>query len=221
MNKIVVRIILAVILVILAWVAFTALNNSISNALNPLKQANLSLSTQIADLLHPTPTILPDPITIIHEVRGLARLETIQYSVEKIITAEIGGGTFEFLNKDRLLLVAHGTVIAGVDLEKLTPDDLWLTNSVLNVRLPAAEIFIATLDNEKSYIFERETSILRQSDPNLETLARKSAEQEIRKSAVEDGILELAQQNAESYLSRLFLALGYEDVIFMEPALSE
>jgi hypothetical protein len=221
MNKLVFRIILAVILVILAWVAFTALNKSISNALNPLKQANLSLSTQIADLLHPTPTIIPDPITIIHEVRGLARLETIQYSVEKIITAEIGGGIFEFLNKDRLLLVAHGTVIAGVDLEKLTPDDLWLTNSVLNVRLPTAEIFIASLDNEKSYIFDRETSILRQSDQNLETLARQSAEQEIRKSAIEDGILEIAQRNAESYLSRLFLALGYADVIFMEPAPSE
>ncbi|PKO02377.1 MAG: hypothetical protein CVU43_08080 [Chloroflexi bacterium HGW-Chloroflexi-5] len=221
MNKLVVRIILAVILVILAWVAFTALNKSISNALNPLKQANLSLNTQIANLLHPTPTIIPDPITIIHEVRGLARLETIQYSMEKIITAEIGGGLFEFLNKDRLLLVAHGTVIAGVDLEKLTPDDLWLTNSVLNVRLPAAEIFIASLDNEKSYIFDRETSILRQSDPNLETLARQSAEQEIRKSAIEDGILEIAQRNAESYLSRLFLALGYADVIFMEPAPSE
>lgn len=221
MNKLIVKIILAVIIVILAWVGFTALNNSISNALNPLKQANQSLSTQIADLLHPTPTILPDPITIIHEVRGLARLETIQYTVEKIITAEIGGGIFEFLNKDRLLLVAHGTVLAGVDLEKLTPEDLWLTNSVLNVRLPAAEVFIASLDNEKSYIFERETSILRQSDPNLETLARQSAEQEIMKSAIEDGILEIAQQNAESYLTRLFLALGYADVIFVDPVPSD
>ncbi len=221
MNKLVFRIILAVILVILAWVAFTAINNSISNALSPLKQANQSLSTQLADLLHPTPTILPDPITIIHEVRGLARLETIQYTVEKIITAEIGGGPFEFLNKDRLLLVAHGTVIAGVDLEKLTPADLWLENGVLNIRLPAAEVFIASLDNEKSYIFERETSILRQSDPNLETLARQSAEQEIQKAAIEDGILEIAQQNAESYLSRLILALGYADVIFVDPIASE
>lgn len=221
MNKIIVRVILAVILVILAWVAFTALNNSISNALSPLKQANQSLSTQIADLLHPTPTILPDPITIIHEVRTLARLETIQYTVEKVITGEIGGGVFEFLNKDRLLFVAHGTVIAGVDLEKLTPENLWLDGSVLKIRLPAAEVFIATLDNEKSYVFERETSVLRQADRDLETLVRQSAEQEIRKAAIEDGILEIAQQNAESYITRLFLAFGYSDVIFVEPALSD
>ena len=209
---------MAVILVILAWMAFTAINNSISNALSPLKQANQALSTQVADLLHPTPTILPDPVTIIHQVRALARLETIQYTVEKVITAEIGSGAFEFLNKDRLLLVAHGTVIAGVDLEKLTPEDLRLDGSVLMVRLPAAEIFIATLDNDKSYIFERETSILRQSDPNLETLARQSAEQEIKKAAIEDGILDIAQQNAESYLIRFFMALGYSDVIFVGPS---
>jgi len=47
-------------------------------------------------------------------------------------------------------------------------------------------------------------------------LARKAAEEQIRLSAIEDGILEIAQQNAETYLTRLFLALGYADVIFVD-----
>jgi len=217
MTKLFIRILLALILVALAWVGVSAINNSINNAVMPLRQANQSLSTQVSDLLHPTPTILPDPVSIIHEVRALARLETIQYTVEKVITAEIGGGTFEFLNKDRLLLVAHGTVLAGVDLGKLTPEDMWVDKGVLNVRLPDAEVFIATLDNDKTYVYERDTSILRQSDPNLETLARKAAEDEIRKAALEDGILDIAQQNAETYLTRFFLSLGYADVIFAGP----
>jgi len=217
MSKLITRIILAIILVALAWVGVSAINNSINNAVMPLRQANQSLSTQVSDLLHPTPTILPDPVTIIHEVRTLARLETIQYTVEKVITAEIGGGTFEFLNKDRLLLVAHGSVLAGVDLSKLTPDDLWVDQGVLNVRLPDAEVFIATLDNDKTYVYERDTSILRQSDPNLETLARQAAEDEIKKAALADGILDIAQQNAEIYLTRFFLSLGYADVIFADP----
>lgn len=215
MNKIILKIILAVILVVLAWVGITAINSSISNALTPLKQANQSLSTQIADLLHPTPTIIPDPVTIIHEVRALARLETIQYTVEKVITAEVSSDVFAFLNEDRLLLVAHGAVIAGVDLSKLEPDDLWLEEGVLMIRLPAAEVFITALDNEKTYVFERDTSILRQSDPNLETLARQSAEQEIEKAAIEDGILDLARQNAESFLSSFLRSLGYPEVIFV------
>src|SRR5512138_3273227 len=115
-----------------------------------VNQANQSLQTQVSNLLHPTPTIIPDPVTYITEVRSLARLETIQYSVEKVITAEVGQGALDFLVGDKLLFVAHGTVIAGIDMSKLKPEDLRLENGVLYVKLPAPEIFIATLDNDKS-----------------------------------------------------------------------
>jgi hypothetical protein len=216
MFKLYAKIFLAIILVVLIWVGVTAINKTISNTFNPLQQANSSLSTQVSGLLHPTPTILPDPVTIIHDVRALARLETIQYTVEKVITAEVSSTYFAFLNEDRLLLVAHGVVIAGVDLEKLQPEDMLLDGSVLKVHLPDAEVFVATLDNDKTYVFERDTSILRQADQNLETLARAAAEDEIEKAAIEDGILDTAQTNAETYLTRFFLALGYADVIFMD-----
>jgi hypothetical protein len=210
------QILLVVLLIALAWFVVTTVNRSISNAINPLKQANNAVSTQITELLHPTPTIIPDPVTIIHEVRSLARLETIQYTVEKVITAEIGQGVFASLLQDRLLLVAHGMVIAGIDLEKLQPEDLRLDSSVLYVHLPEAEVFLASLDNEKTYVYERDTGILRQPIQNLETLARQTAEQEIRNAAIEDGILDLARQNAETYLNRFFRALGYAEVIFVQ-----
>jgi hypothetical protein len=216
MKKIIIEIVLIIIVLALAVVGVISINKNISNALNPLKQANDELSTQVSQLLHPTPTIIPDPVTIIHEVRALARLETMQYSVEQVITAETGTGTFGFLFQDKLLLVAHGTVIAGIDMEKLQPEDMWLDGAVLNVRLPAAEIFVATLDNDKTYIYDRTTGIARTADPNLETLARQSAVEKIRQAAIDDGILDLAQQNAEAFLTRFFLALGYADVIFVE-----
>src|SRR5262245_33069189 len=98
-----------------------AVNNTVDDVLAPVKQSNAALQTQVADLLHPTPTIIPDPVTIISDVHALARLETIQYSVEKVITAETGQGSMAFLFQDKLLLVAHGTVIAGIDMDKLQP----------------------------------------------------------------------------------------------------
>lgn len=216
MKKILIQIILVVFVLALAVYGVITINKNIANALNPLQQANSAMSTQVAELLHPTPTIIPDPVTIIHDVRSLARLETIQYTVEKVIAAENNTGAFGFLFEDKLLLVAHGTVIAGVDMEKLQPEDMWLDGSVLNIRLPIAEVFIATLDNDKTYVYERDTGILRSPDQNLETLARQSAEEEIRNAAIEDGILKIAQQNAEIYLTRFFLALGYADVIFVQ-----
>jgi hypothetical protein len=180
-----------------------------------VNQANQALQTQVSNLLNPTPTIIPDPVTYINEVRALARLETIQYSVEKVIEGKIGEGTFGFLFEDKLLFIAHGTVIAGIDMSKLQPEHLRFENGVLTVKLPPAEIFIVALDNEKSRVYNRETGILAQPDVNLETLVRQQAEEEIRKGALEDGILEQAQVNAEAYLFKFFAALGYPNAIFI------
>ena len=193
-----------------------AATEAASGPFNQVQQANEGLQTQVAGLLNPTPTIIPDPVTYINEVRALARLETIQYSVEKVIRAEIGQGAFGFAFGDKLLFVAHGVVIAGIDMEKIGPEQLRLENGILYVTLPPAEIFVATLDNQKSYVYDRETGLLSKGEVNLETQARQTAEDEIRKAALEDGILQQAQTNAENYLFRFFQALGYDSVIFTD-----
>ncbi len=185
-------------------------------AIQPLAQANTALQTQVAQLMNPTPTIIPDPVTYITEIRSLARLETIQYSIEKVITAEIGQGSFDFLFGDRLLFVAHGKVIAGIDMSKIQPEDLRYDGKVLYVTLPPAEVFVATLDNQKSYVYDRQTGLFTKGVYDLETQARQTAEQEILKAALEDGILNQAQINAEAFLTRFFAALGFPNVIFVK-----
>ena len=188
---------------------------AVTEPFNQVSQANQSLQTQVSNLLNPTPTIIPDPVTYINEIRALARLETIQYSVEKVITGETGGGTFQALFGDKILFVGHGTVIAGIDMEKMQPEDMRYENGVLTVRLPPAEIFIAALNNEKSYVYDRNTGVLTRPDINLETLVRQRAEEEILRAALEDGILEQAQVNAEAYLLKFFAALGFPNTIFL------
>ncbi len=188
---------------------------AVAGPFNQVSDANRALQTQVSNLLNPTPTIIADPITYINEVRALARLETIQYSVEKVITGESGGGTFQSLFGDKILFVGHGTVIAGIDMSKLRPEDMHFENGVLTVKLPPAEVFIAALNNEKSYVYDRETGVLTKPDVNLETLVRQRAEEEILKGALEDGILEQAQTNAEAYLLKFFAALGYSNTIFV------
>ncbi len=191
-----------------------SLRDTTQQTVAPFQQANDALQTQVANLQHPTPTVIPDPATYITQVQSLARLETIQYSVEKVITAEVGQGTFGFLFGDKLLFVAHGTVIAGIDMSKVQASDLQLTNGQLHVKLPASEIFIATLDNDKSYVYDRQTGALTRGDQNLETTARQAAVQEIQKAAEEDGILDTAEKNAVAYLGRFFAALGYPNATF-------
>lgn len=195
-----------------------SLNKTISQAVSPFQQANEQLSTQVFQLLHPTPTVIPDPVTIIHEVQAVAKLETIHYTVEKVVTAETNQGILAVFFGDRLLFVGHGYVTAGIDMSKITGEDVWLQDGVLNVRLPPTEVFDATLDNEKSYVYDREIGILTNPDPGLETLARQVAEDEILAAALEDGILEQARINAELFLEKFFNNLGYEDVLFVTAA---
>ncbi|HHH83803.1 MAG TPA: DUF4230 domain-containing protein [Chloroflexi bacterium] len=197
----------ALVIVIASW----AVAASFTRALEPVGELRAQVSTQVAALLHPTPTLLSDPVTIVHEVRSLARLETMQYNVEKVITAETGQRPFG----DRLLLVAHSTVIAGVDLDKLGLDDVQVDRQgQVTLSLPKAEIFLTAIDNEQTYVYDREVGLLRKGDVRLESAARLAAERAMEQSALNDGILEKAQANAESFLYRLLRDLGFSDVRF-------
>jgi hypothetical protein len=173
------------------------------------------VSKKIDELTHPTPTIYPDPVTVVREIRSLSRLETVQYTVEKIITAETNQGPFGFLFGDKLILVAHGTVVAGIDLGRLVGSDVRIdSQGVVYMVLPAAEVFMATLDEDKTYVYDRETGLLASGVKDLETEARQAAQEEILQAAIEDGILPTALTNGKAYLQRFLLSLGLEDVMF-------
>lgn len=207
-------------LILIAVVIFLAVSvfvllRGVQQVTQPVIELQQGVSTEVAKLLYPTATIIPDPVTIVHEIQSLARLETIHYSVEKVITAETRQEPFGFLFGDKLLLVAHGSVIAGVDLAAVTESDISIDgNGIVTLQLPPAEIFIAALDNEKTYVYDREVGFLRRGDVELESAARLAAEEEILEAALRDGILQQAQVNAEGYLYRLLRALGFTNVHF-------
>ena len=164
----------------------------------------------------PTPTFYPSPTTVVRSVNRLSRLETVSYHIEKVLTAETGQGPLGFLFGDRLLLVAAGEVIAGVDLAQMTEGDVMVSgDGTLTMRLPAAEILVATLDNERTYVYDRRTGVVGQN-PQLETSARREAERLVLEAALEDGIEAQARTNAESFLTTFLLALGFERVVFTD-----
>lgn len=206
--------IMMVMMLFFAWALYDMLQKTVS----PVQSMTGELATQVSSVLNPTPTILPSPLTIIRDIRALARLETIQFTVEKVITAEKNQENIVArLFGDKLILVAHGNVIAGFDLSKVGADQIEVKDGVLFISLPEPEIFVAALDNEKSYVYNRDTGLLTKGDIHLESAARAAAEDAIEAAAIEDGILELARQNGETYLSRLLSDLGYPNVIFLYP----
>ena len=183
-------------------------------AVAPWQQANNAMQTQVSDLLHPTPTVIPDPVTYINQIQALARLETIQYSIEQVVTVETNQGSLAFLFGNKMLCQVHGTVIAGIDMSKIQPGDLSMQTGVLYVKLPSSEVFITSLDESKTQIYNIQNGLFVKPDPNLVLTCLQGAKDKITQAALDDGILNIANQNAQTYLTRFFGALGYQNTIF-------
>lgn len=151
--------------------------------------------------------------TILSKIQQLERLETVRFYMDKIVSGEHESRYLpEFLSGDRLLLIVHGEVIAGIDLGKVQAGDIIVRGKSLTVRIPKAEVFTVRIDNEKTRVYSRETGLFSPVDPNLETEVRRAAEQQLREAAMEEGILKIADTNAHATLTRLLEGLGFEQV---------
>lgn len=158
-------------------------------------------------------TVTVSPQTVIEEIRSLNRLETASFTIEKVIDAGTQGNAFQqILFGDRILLIAHGEVIAGVDLSKLTENDIAISDRNVRLVLPPTEILVTTLDNDQTRVYDRRRGLLTKGDNNLESEARKAAEETIRSAACSGNILGEASKNAKSQLTAFLQALKFSSV---------
>jgi Protein of unknown function (DUF4230) len=151
--------------------------------------------------------------TVVRQIQQLQRLESVNYTMDKIISGERENAYFpKFLAGDRLLLVVHGEVIGGIDLAKIQPSDVTVNGRSLSLRIPSAEIFSTRIDNAKTRVYSRDTGLFSSPDPNLESEVREAAEHQLQQAALQDDVLNTASQNAQSTLSSLLKGLGFEHI---------
>lgn len=154
--------------------------------------------------------------SIITQLQDLQRLETSVYRLEQIIEADAQGDNAaiwrQVLFGDRILLIAHGEVVAGIDLAKLSEDDISVFDNTVQIQLPAPSVFRASLDEEKTRVYDRSRGLLTRGDVDLESEARETAVQLLEQTACEGNILDQANQNAVSYLESLLTALKFEQI---------
>ena len=154
-----------------------------------------------------------DRAAVITQVKSLSRLETASFTIDKIIEAGTDYSKLkQVLFGDKLLLIAHGEVIAGYDLSKIKPEDFAGTGKSISITLPPPQIFSVILDNEQTRVFDRNQGLLTKGSLNLEAEARQQAGQSIRKAACEGHILNTAEKNVKTQLETIFKAAGFTDV---------
>ena len=156
--------------------------------------------------------------TVVQRVQTLADLVTVKYVLEKVVILEAPPQSTlgEYIQGDnRVMLLAHGIVKAGVNLKDITPADVQVSGKNIRVRLPAAHVTDCYLDEEKTQVIDWKLGFLRAFDKDLEVTARRQAVADIRSGALASGILHDASERAQWQLAAFLHAAGYDQVEFV------
>jgi hypothetical protein len=154
--------------------------------------------------------------SLLVSVRDLARLETTDLHIEKVIDLTDKQSHFFGLLQatDAMLLVAAGDVTIGIDLSKLGEGDVSIdpTTHIATMRLPAPEILSTRLDEKSTYVYTRTTDLLAKRNEQLESRARQEAVAALEKAAREADVTARAKAQAERQLRGLASQLGATSV---------
>jgi Protein of unknown function (DUF4230) len=154
-----------------------------------------------------------DQPTVVRQIQKLQRLETVSYTMDKIISGEHANAYLpKFLAGDRLLLVVHGEVVGGINLANLQPGDVQVHGTNVEIHLPAAEVFSTRIDNAKTRVYSRDTGLFSSPDPDLESEVRVEAERQLQQAALQDGVLKTAADNARSTITGMLQGFGFHEV---------
>lgn len=198
-----------------SWLIFLGGVLSLAAVLAIVFYFALSALTALPSASSTRTEVRPTPDVLL-AIKSLARLETQSYHLERVVDlSDHETHVFGLLQaKDAILLVAVGDVVAGVDLDRVTAEDVstdWTARRAI-LTLPPPSIFSATLDEKATRVYSRSTDLLAVRHEDLEDRARIDAVRSMEKAAVDHGILDHARADAERSLTALLTSLGFTEV---------
>ena len=161
-------------------------------------------------LNHGEGTHFTSTVSVVQQVQSLSEIITVKYVIEKVVVLE----DVKWYGENRVLLLAHGVVKAGIDLKRLQPSDVTISGKTITIRLPMPQITDAYLDDKATQVIDHSTGLLRSFDKDMEQTARQEAVEEVSLAAREGGILKDADARAKTELETFFKRAGFESVAF-------
>jgi uncharacterized protein DUF4230 len=165
---------------------------------------------------------------VLKSIRDIGEYRAASGDFEVIVDLERDTGLPDELLGERTLFVAAGTVDAGVDLSGLEEEAVEISDDrrSVTITLPPARLFEPVVDQERSYVYERDRGLFNRigdffsDDAGTEREVNLLAEQKLREAAEGGaGLVPRAEENTREMLETLLAALGFTsvDVRFEEP----
>lgn len=155
---------------------------------------------------------------IITDIQKLSRLQSVAFSVDTVITASKDGSWQKlWQDEQKGLFVAHGRVLAGVDLSKISSEMVQVAQRTdsqgdllthVTVSVPPSEVFAVYLDDIEVYDWQTGLFGVVDNDPKILSEAQLSAKNEVLKKACQGDVMTMAANNAAEQIKGLFVLTG-------------
>jgi hypothetical protein len=172
-----------------------------------------------------------DKTVIVQKVQNLSKLETVDQTLQRDVQIQINSSDLTLFGVTLLQssrtqkIAATGTVTAGVDLSKISSDDIKVQNGQINISLPSPEILNVNIDEDKTTVLKDDMTLLfklqdlvndstrTQLNDLLEQQVIKQIKAGLVDGACQNDILTTAGENSKSTIINLLKSSGYNDVV--------
>ena len=155
--------------------------------------------------------------SVVEEIRKISEFTSACYYEEYVIqdTKEASGNALLKMvkSKPEVVILSKGKVRAGVDLGKITPEDIKVSNDTLRINLPQPEIFDVIVNPSDYEIFSENGDW---SHDEISRIIQKGKEN-LQQHALDEGIIGKAGETGKKKLESLFQTLGYKVVEIILP----
>jgi hypothetical protein len=184
----------------------------------------MDLLPSIGDLFRPKKVEIDQTPIVIQQIKPLAQLVTVtaytEVAADSTRKTTVGERLGELFNpfsmevhaKRSLIIVGNAVVHAGVDLQQLTPQQLYISRDSVHLQLPPAEILDVIVNPSGTDIFLEEGKWDNTAVATLKNEIRRKAVAEV----VSRGILLQAEERASEVLQNFFIAAGYKKVVIVK-----
>ncbi len=142
----------------------------------------------------------------IMRLQAIGQWEFLSVEAEELVERHYSG----LMSERDLVCIYRGTLRIGVDMRKLPSDWVEMKERSAILHLPQPSLLDENfLDESRTTVFF-EQGVFR---PEERDAMRTEAKDKMKKRAMTTENLSIARRNAEAQFQKLFLAMGYEDVV--------
>jgi len=159
------------------------------------------------------PEVVVNYSTILTSVEELGRMELVRYNFKDVV--EYQKYVSRLVPNSKIVLIVAGEAVGCIDFSKIKQSDIQFQGDTLvQVALPAPQICYYKVDHSKSKVFSKENTYFQDAD--LVEDAYRYAEQNVKKAALNSGILRQTQLNAEKILKPMLQEITGKQVVLVQ-----